>query len=339
MTLHIGSKTDVGRQRENNEDTLHRFVCDEYEILIVCDGMGGHQAGEVASQLAVEEIEKSFRRRVMLPITTRIRSALEDANTAVFSKAQESPALRGMGTTCVMLVADTRQNLAWIAHVGDSRCYRLSARGEFMRLTKDHSHVQELLDAGLISEQDAATSELKNVITRALGVDQTVQADVSTAMPIHNGDRFLLCTDGLTDMVTDAEIAEVMGRVVNPQAAVEELVNLANARGGRDNITVCLAAFGTRKPVPPKNLNIPQRDLAETKIEYSLGARIWHYGRYVVLAVLLLALAGMAVYQWKPEVFPNSVHKVVKKLRSLTLPSSGGKAPSVVSTNRPSARR
>jgi len=281
--------------------------------------MGGHQGGETASRLAVETIESSFSRNTTLPITERIRSAINDASAAIFDAAQTSPALKGMGTTCVMLVTDKPAGRLWIAHVGDSRCYRLTPKGDFQRMTKDHSRVQEMVDAGWITPDDAAQSEVKNVITRALGIERTAQADVSGPLSFANGDRFLLCSDGLTDMLSDVDIASILGRVDKPQEAAEELVNLANLRGGHDNITVCIAAFGKRKPVYPKTFIEEHGGLADTKVERTRLGRMWQYGQYAVFSMLFCAILLALVYLFKPKILPVPLRTVFENISKLLL--------------------
>lgn len=229
--LRSGSATDVGKVRANNQDQL--LVAEP--LFAVADGMGGHAAGEVASLTAVEALRQAFNRdRTQAGLV----AAGEQANRAVWDRALEDPALRGMGTTLVAMAlveVDGEERLA-IINVGDSRLY-LMRQGEFEQLTSDHSLVQELVDIGELSEADAAVHPQRNVLTRALGVDPSVVVDELQILPV-KGDRYLLCSDGLPREVTDDQMASIMRRLTNPRDVAKELVAQARAHGGNDNITV-----------------------------------------------------------------------------------------------------
>jgi len=299
MLLRIGSKTDVGQQRDNNEDALGHIAIGALDVVLVCDGMGGHEGGETASALAVDTITRSFQRETSEAIAERIRQAVTAANAAVYTAAQGSTTLKGMGTTCVLLVTNKATNQAWIGHVGDSRCYRLAADGSFAQVTKDHSRVQEMVDAGWISKEEAAKSDVKNVITRAIGIDTSVAVDISGPHLLANGDRYLLCSDGLTDMVTDDDLARILATCAAPQAAAERLVDIANEHGGFDNITVCVAGYGKRKP-----------RLATSQPCLTNAQRVWRVARWVIIALLIAILAVLAVYENKPQWLPNWLKNV-----------------------------
>jgi protein phosphatase len=294
MLLRIGSKTDVGRQRDNNEDALGHIAIGALDVVLVCDGMGGHEGGETASALAVDTITRSFQRETSEAIAERIRQAVTAANAAVYTAAQSTNTLKGMGTTCVLLVTNKATNQAWIGHVGDSRCYRLAADGSFAQVTKDHSRVQEMVDAGWINKDEAAKSDVKNVITRAVGIDKTVAVDISGPHVLTNGDRYLLCSDGLTDMVTDDDLARILATCAAPQAAAERLVDIANEHGGFDNITVCVAGYGKRKP----RLATSQPCLTRTQ-------RVWRVARWVIITILIAILTVLAVHKQIPIRLPN----------------------------------
>jgi PPM family protein phosphatase len=241
--------THPGRVRHSNEDAS--AACHDHSIFIVCDGMGGAAAGEVASHLAVETFLHTLTqpRRTKSAHRTqphaRLEEAIRAANQAVYRHSQKSRALRGMGTTLVaVLLEDTTLH---IAHVGDSRCYRLRS-GLLEQLTQDHSLVEEQIQAGLISRIEAGSSPIRNIITRAIGSMPTVEPEIATH-PIHPGDLYLLASDGLTRELEDPEIAATLIHA-NPttpglEAACQTLIAAANANGGHDNITVLLIAIPT----------------------------------------------------------------------------------------------
>jgi PPM family protein phosphatase len=229
-----GAATDVGLVRAGNEDS---FVA-EPMVFGVADGMGGHQAGEVASDIAARIIRDRLATGAS-NVGVVVASVVE-ANASIFQAAHASADHQGMGTTLTALVvlrAD-ESNVARFAliNVGDSRTYLLR-NGELHRATLDHSYVQELVNTGHISEDEARTHPRRNIVTRALGIEPTVRVD-TWLVPMVHGDRFILCSDGLVDEVHDDEIAAIAIAAADPQIAAEQLVAKANANGGRDNITV-----------------------------------------------------------------------------------------------------
>jgi serine/threonine protein phosphatase PrpC len=230
--------TDVGRRREHNEDAL--LVDQELGLFVVADGMGGHAGGGTASSIAVSTIQKSVRAArdtspasEASPFPTVLRLAVEDACRAIYRAAQEDPSLAGMGTTvtAALLVG---QNV-YVAHVGDSRCY-LVRSGRIFQLSEDHSLVNEQLKAGAITEEEARSSRFRNIITRSVGFEEEVLVDVM-GLEVEPGDRLVLCCDGLSNLVADEEIREIAVRKPLDDSP-EALVELANERGGDDNITV-----------------------------------------------------------------------------------------------------
>ncbi|MDQ6799029.1 MAG: Stp1/IreP family PP2C-type Ser/Thr phosphatase [Actinomycetota bacterium] len=230
--LRGGAATDVGRVREINEDRyLQR---DDLCLFAVADGVGGHQAGEVASQTSVETIETSF----LEPTTEGLVTAIKQANDAVWHLAQSAAEKRGMGTTlaAVALVSEDGEEHLAVANVGDSRVY-LFQQGELSQLTEDHSLVEELVREGQITREEARVHPQRSIITRALGMDPNVTVDHLQLLP-YEGDRLLLCSDGLTNEVTDESIESILRRIGDPQEAAQELVRQARANGGNDNITV-----------------------------------------------------------------------------------------------------
>jgi protein phosphatase len=230
--LSAGAATDVGRVRQINED---RYLADEV-LFAVADGVGGHQAGEVASQTSVETLQRAFAEGTHT--TEGLVAAAEAANQAVWQLAQGSREKRGMGTTLTALALvqeDGEEQLALI-NVGDSRAYVLK-QGELVQLTEDHSLVEELVRDGKLSPAEAQVHPQRSIITRALGMDPHVQVDSWPLTP-YRGDRFLLCSDGLTNELSDERIASTLRQLADPQEAAHDLVRQARAAGGGDNITV-----------------------------------------------------------------------------------------------------
>lgn len=252
-SLEVINLSDTGRKRPHNEDSC---VSDPgIGLAVIADGMGGYKAGEVASAIAVMRILTDVRaglrhcRRAAGPgnglsaASELVRRAITEANADIYHTAQTEPQCQGMGTTVVStLFHDDRVT---IAHVGDSRLYRL--RGDdFQQLTSDHSLVQELIDRGFFTPEEAAENTPRNLVTRALGIDPEVQVDVREEA-VRSGDIYLLCTDGLNDMVPDEEIRLTLSKYsANLVAAGHELIRLANEKGGKDNISVILARPGER---------------------------------------------------------------------------------------------
>ncbi|MDP3330694.1 MAG: Stp1/IreP family PP2C-type Ser/Thr phosphatase [Methylococcaceae bacterium] len=236
--LEIGALSDVGRQRESNQDQIgYSKSADNKTVLaIVADGMGGHQGGEVASRLAVELILQDYGNGEQHVLSAKeLKRYFNRVNTAIYHQAQGSAALQGMGTTLVSLAI--AQGMACYAFVGDSRLYLLRA-GECRQLSKDHTVVAEMLKQGLITAEAAVSHPDKNVITRAIGTYSNVDVDSSNKpLPIKIGDCFLLCSDGLHDLVNATEMQQALVEHTAQQAC-EVLIQLANSRGGHDNISV-----------------------------------------------------------------------------------------------------
>jgi len=232
-------KTHIGRIRELNEDAF--FVSEGPvgalpNLCAVADGMGGHNGGEVASREAIAAFVDCLSRNPGDPLDALI-GAVRHANRAVFAKGESDPHLAGMGTTftaCVILA-----NKALIVHVGDSRAYAMTAAGTLTQLTSDHSFVNEMVKAGQLTPEQALHHPKKNIITRALGAEGEVEAD-GVIWEGHAGERILLSTDGLTNMLGDEQITAILRRQGDLARAAEELIAAANQAGGTDNITVCL---------------------------------------------------------------------------------------------------
>lgn len=236
--MQIFSKTDRGRVRTDNQDAYFAGkITDDSVFAVVCDGMGGANAGNVASELAVRHISeyviRSYRDGMNMTDTEKtLKNAIVSANISLYDKAVNNAELAGMGTTAV--AAFVKDGTAVIAHVGDSRIYLVN--GEIKQLTRDHSVVQSLIESGKITPEDAKVHPRKNVITRALGAEEDVAVD-SDCLNLSNGDTLLLCSDGLTNFLDDKDILTVFQNN-DISAVAERLVEEANKNGGGDNITV-----------------------------------------------------------------------------------------------------
>ncbi len=246
--LEVAALTDVGRVRRFNEDTV--AADKEHGIAIVADGMGGHRAGGVASRMAQDLVLAGLRSRDsqlrQMPSQV-IERLLQQANASIFTAAQENPAYRGMGTTLAMMLF--RGAAVTLAHVGDSRIYRLRA-GRLGLLTRDDSLLRDQVEQGLISAQEAGYSHNRHLVTQVLGIQGHVSVHLREAS-VRAGDVFLACSDGLTDLVDDADIALIMSSLhMNLPLAASHLVQLANDNGGFDNISVVLVKALAASPAP-----------------------------------------------------------------------------------------
>ena len=246
MDLEFSALTDVGRVRANNEDAV--VLVPAHGLVVLADGMGGYNAGEVASALAVELISGELARWLeqaasvagMRDVRRAMEICVDNANRAIFEAANTDEACAGMGTTLVMAVA--HGDILLVGHVGDSRAYLWRA-GELLQLTRDHSLLQEQVDIGLITPEEAAVSANRNLVTRALGVEDAVLLDVREVR-MEPGDVYLLCSDGLNDMVDDSGIAAVLARPDPLGTLARQLIDMANAAGGRDNVSAALIRAG-----------------------------------------------------------------------------------------------
>jgi serine/threonine protein phosphatase PrpC len=235
--IEIVSLTDTGRQRSNNQDSFGEGRARSgARWIMVADGMGGHAGGATASRVAVETVSTVVASSEQAP-DVALRAALEAANRVVHDESQRNQALAGMGTTGVAVLFSP-DGLAFVANVGDSRAYRMRG-GALEQITFDHSLVAELQRRGMITEEEALVHPRRNEVLRSLGVEPDVEVDLHR-LDLEPGDLFLLCSDGLSGVVRDAEIAEVMHREA-PAQAVRTLVDFANSRGGPDNVTVQIA--------------------------------------------------------------------------------------------------
>ncbi len=275
--------SDVGLRRSNNQDSFAvalagspEFWARRGHLFMVADGMGAHAAGELASKMATDTVPHTYHKLLEESPPNAIRQAVEDANGRIHTRGQANLDFRGMGTTTSALVLLPEG--AIVAHVGDSRVYRV--RGDRVeQLSFDHSLVWEMMAAGKIREQEVPSYIPKNIITRSLGPSPQVQVDLEGPFPLAPGDTFMLCSDGLTGQVSDEELGAILG-ALPPRESAQTLVDLANLRGGPDNITVIVVRV-VRIPPAPAIAPLPLRNHA--------AARPIHPIAWVVLGVLSLA--------------------------------------------------
>lgn len=246
--IEIVDMSDVGKRRPHNEDST---LCDlSLGLVILADGMGGYKAGEVASAIAVTTAHRQIvdgltsihrgeidRNTGLTQEAAVVKSAINFVNSEIYRTAQADPQCQGMGTTMVVVLF--HNNIVTIGHVGDSRLYRIR-QNKFSQVTKDHSLIQELIDRGLYTREEAMKNTPKNLVTRAIGIEPDVQIDVAEE-PVYPGDIYMLCSDGLNDMVDDEEIHLTLSKYsANLAHGANELIRLANKNGGKDNISVVL---------------------------------------------------------------------------------------------------
>ena len=280
MRIEAGAATDLGRVREVNEDS---FLV-EAPLYAVADGMGGHRGGDVASRLALETIEA-----LMHEGDTSLAERVREANRAVFERSTADQRVSGMGTTHTAVVVD--RGTVQLAHVGDSRAYLLRA-GALRQITHDHTLVARMVKAGEITREEAAVHPHRNVVTRSLGTEPTVQVDEDT-IPLLDEDRVLICSDGLTGMVAEPQIQAILEAEPDPQRAADRLVKAANRAGGVDNITVLvLDAHNEEGDPPPGELPAPSRriDLKRVVAGVLIGL--------VIVAASLFAVRAYVERQW-----------------------------------------
>jgi serine/threonine protein phosphatase PrpC len=321
MRVRVGARTDVGRVRERNEDSY--LVQDP--LYVVADGMGGHRGGDVASSMILESLEG-----VELPPDDLLASLVEEikkANVEVLRRGESDKDLHGMGTTLTAFLTD--DDRAYVAHVGDSRAYLLRD-GAIQRLTRDHTLVERMVEQGRLRPDQARDHPQQNILTRVLGVEDDVEVDDLTLEPIQPGDRVLLCTDGLTHMVDDEEIEQILKDEADPQAACDLLVEAALAAGGEDNITVLVldieegdpstaaevgrGSRGQSQPNPALAATSPPRadTIVQRPIEAGAGdereephrrgrIRRWILRLAVLVILIVVAVVGLRIYvnqQW-----------------------------------------
>ncbi|WIG57964.1 MAG: Protein serine/threonine phosphatase PrpC, regulation of stationary phase [Ktedonobacterales bacterium] len=262
LRLAAAGLTDVGQRRERNQDnTTHLVPADEKvlaekgALFVVCDGMGGHASGEVAAEIGVNTVREKYYSSTGDNIISRIAHAIKRANESIFTYSHEHPESAGMGTTCVVLVIQGGR--AYFVNIGDSRAY-LVRDGKMRQITQDHSWVAEQVRAGVLTEEQARTHAHRNVITRSLGTQPTVNADLFIET-LRDGDRILLCSDGLHGYVEESEIEREMVEHTDPEAGVAHLIEMANANGGPDNITALVVQL-LEVPATTGEIVIPSED-------------------------------------------------------------------------------
>ena len=312
MNVSVGAKTDVGRVREGNEDS---YLASD-PLFVIADGMGGHLAGDVASATAIEVIqERTGDLNADDPQT--LAAMVKEANRAIWSKAGDDPSLRGMGTTCtlVLLHAPTAQ----LAHVGDSRAY-LFHDGDLKQVTEDHTLVGRMVREGRLQLEEAERHPQRSIITRALGVDEDVEVDLLT-LELVEGDRLLLCSDGLSSMLSHGSIAEILDSTDDAQSAAELLIDRANEAGGEDNITVVVIDIGghgagagssSAAPVTEHRSDLGERTGTDPSadtgyhdaIEVAPPKRRWP--RVVLLTLIAIALLGGGAFAAARYALANS---------------------------------
>lgn len=256
--------TDVGLVRPNNEDIWAQMP--EYGFFILADGMGGHQAGEIAAREVVRQLCRIIQKKIahyqqehsLTEVKDLLRKAIRHVNASIFLMSRQDQELRGMGTTlCCALVH--HDNLIY-AHVGDSRLYRYR-NNELLQLTKDHSLLRQLIDYGQIGEREAAEFAHKNIITKAIGTEPKVEPTIDI-LPLQTGDLFLLCSDGLSDLLSKDEIADVISNSPSLEETAQRLIAEANEKGGPDNITVLLVQMQESHQETHDETAAPTQDLS-----------------------------------------------------------------------------
>lgn len=292
--LVIASKSDIGMRRNNNQDNLTISMAVSMEqwakyghLFVVCDGMGGHAAGELASKLAADHLSHLHKKASDEPWDARLRKSIELANLEIHRRGLANPEFRNMGTTCTSLLL-TPQG-AWGGHVGDSRLYRLRG-SRFEQLTFDHSYSWEMKAAGI---SDGSADVFKNRIMRSLGPNPEVKVDIEGPFAVEIGDTFLLCSDGLTGPIEDKEIAQII-YALPPDEACETLINLANMRGGPDNITTVIVKQTSR---------FEDRSSGSQGHGSFSGMMLWSWLVFGVLTVTTVLLGLW--YDWTLAVLPG----------------------------------
>lgn len=264
--MEIASKTDVGVERKQNQDQVGVFYNqDQAVILLLCDGMGGHNAGDVASEMAIYHVGNAWESTENMTDANIISDWLIDqikaANAHIFEKANQYLDLSGMGTTIVAAVPLEDLAQVVLAHVGDSRIY-IHQVDELKQITKDHSFVQELLDMDMITKEEAQVHPQKNIVTRAVGIAADVDVDIDVVDFLVD-ETLLLCSDGLTDMVEETEALAILSDELTIEAKADQLIAIANDHGGRDNVSVVVAH---RTPA-----NLKKEETFEHEIENERG--------------------------------------------------------------------
>lgn len=293
----FGNATHVGQVRQANEDYFGNFETKNGYVFLVCDGMGGHVGGAKASQIAVGIIRDCLQQLDYKTPFEALSQSIVAANDAILVYAEKNPELTGMGTTCVAILVVGSD--VYYAHVGDSRIYLFSNK-KLTRITKDHSFVQNMIDLGGLTEEEAEKHPRRNEITNALGLKNMKPPTVCAAqIQAAKGDMFLLCSDGLTGMVSDTELESVLKNNMELQGKANLMIDLANKAGGKDNITVQIIEI-THSPYTKTVTNIPLAPKLEGKT-----TKIWRKNkRTIVLIAVILLMIGGSAYFLRDKFFP-----------------------------------
>ena len=294
--------TDKGLQREKNEDFLAYFDTCNGHVFVLCDGMGGHQAGEYASKLAVETIGVFLNEKYIKNPFDAVENAIKTANIEVFKKSKSNSNYSGMGTTITLTLI--RDNRIYYGHIGDSRIY-LFSKNKLTQITKDHSYVQSLVDKGIISEKEAEKHPRKNEISKALGLEAFIEPDVApSALIPHNNDLLLLCSDGLNNMINNKKIESEFKKNKPIITTASELINLANKKGGNDNISVQLIKFFNL------DTEIETVDIKETKFRKFIN--FLKYNKTVIIGIVFFIAFLLSIFfilqKNKTEIKPKTKH-------------------------------
>lgn len=297
MRVSFYGKTDVGVIRNKNEDYFNAVnLPDGSYVFVVADGLGGHLAGEVASRTAVTNLIEMMKEGMGGDPITFFRESLEKINREIEKIGNSEPDKKGMGTTLSLLYI--KDNKGYIAHVGDSRIYKIS-HGKIFQLTEDHSFVEKLVADGLITEEEARHHPRKNVLLQMIGMKKEVNPQIIGPFPIEEGDKFLLCTDGLSNLVSDFEMKEILGRLPI-QEAVDYLIDLAKKRGGPDNITAIGVSFGRELVLVDEESTPVELYVDDTKEQEPPGLESGEKRRnfllWVAIIILTLFLIGLGYY-------------------------------------------
>lgn len=334
-SVEVAVLSDIGMRRTNNQDSYAVVTASNEQkwrerghLFLVADGMGAHAAGELASKLAADNVPLTYDKLRDMPAAEALRRSVEDANNKIHSRGEANVDFHGMGTTHTSLLLTPEG--AIVAHVGDSRVYRL--RGNlFEQLSFDHSLVWEMMAGGKLSEREVPSYIPRNIITRSLGPSPEVKVDVEGPLPVEVGDIYMLCSDGLTGQVRDEELGVILG-CLSPQEAVRALVDLANLRGGPDNITVIVAKINGE---PRASTSSTARRASATSSSARGGVGPWLWAIAGMLGVVAAGFVALSLFV--PAIMAGAMAAIVAavavSLRSgehgpieppPSLPSQGG---------------
>lgn len=327
LPITFSHGTDVGRVRDHNEDWVAVYdpptpeAKHKGQLFVIADGMGGYLAGEVASRMAVETIQREYYADPSDDPATRLQNAVQTANAAVFDSAHSERAHSGMGTTIVATALIGRK--AYIAAVGDSRAYIIH-QGKLIQITQDHSFVGEQIRAGLLTKEQARLHPQRNVITRALGSQPTVQVDLFVG-ELSEGDVLIMCSDGLTGHVPEDRLQDV-ALELPPEQAIKKLIQMANENGGSDNISVIVLRAGAQTPSPQAtpsassaSASLPRQPTSSglKPIWIGVGAAITLLG-VITVGALILGLGGFIVWETKFKATPTTAPTLPASLPTVT---------------------